>query len=271
MDNKSYHVRIPKRWARVTLIIATTALIVAPLTAIASHSFTDVPDTNTFHADIAWLADAGVTKGCNPPANTEFCPNDNVSRGQMSAFMRRFAQYIDAEDGTPGQADNATTADSATTAASADNADKLDGLDSTDLQTTAYSARTETFVDVPASSTVDVMTLDLPAGSYLIQARASLNQNFGSIGRNIECTLTAGSTSQTLENFQTEPNTGIDTLDNSFMIVHTFDAAGQAVLSCEGFSGWSGNVIDPSITAISVSNVVATVSGAASSGGDANN
>ena len=120
MDDKSFHVRIPKRWARVALIIATTALIVAPLTAIASHSFTDVPDTNTFHADIAWLADAGVTKGCNPPANTEFCPNDDVSRGQMSAFMRRFAQYIDAEDGTPGQADNA---------------DKLDGKDSTDYET----------------------------------------------------------------------------------------------------------------------------------------
>lgn len=118
------------------MIITTTALIVAPLTAIASNSFTDVPDSNTFHADITWLADAGVTKGCNPPANTEFCPNDNVSRGQMSAFMRRFAQYIDAEDGTPaladhattaGSADSATTADNATNATNADNADTVDG------------------------------------------------------------------------------------------------------------------------------------------------
>ena len=120
------------------MIITTTALIVAPLTAIASHSFDDVPISNTFHADIAWLADAGVTKGCNPPANTEFCPNDNVSRGQMSAFMRRFAQYIDAEDGTPaladhattaGSADSATTADNATNATNADNADNADTVD----------------------------------------------------------------------------------------------------------------------------------------------
>ena len=64
MDDKSFHIRIPKRWVRVALIVTTTALIVAPLSAIASHSFTDVPDSNTFHADIAWLADAGVTKGC---------------------------------------------------------------------------------------------------------------------------------------------------------------------------------------------------------------
>jgi hypothetical protein len=57
-----------------------------------------VPDSHTFHNDIAWLADAGVTKGCNPPANTEFCPDDNVTRGQMGAFMRRLAesQVVDA-------------------------------------------------------------------------------------------------------------------------------------------------------------------------------
>ncbi len=149
MDDKSFHVRIPKRWARMALIVATTALIVAPLTAIASHSFTDVPSSNTFHADIAWLADAGVTKGCNPPANTEFCPDDNVSRGQMSAFMRRFAVYIDAEDGTPGLADHATTAGDADTVDGKDasdflgvndkaaDSDKLDGLDSSEILFTA--------------------------------------------------------------------------------------------------------------------------------------
>lgn len=99
------------------MIVTVTALIVAPLTAIASHTFTDVSDSNTFHEDIDWLAGADITKGCNPPTNDEFCPNDSVTRGQMSAFMRRFAQFIDAEDGTPGQADNA---DHATTAGTAE-------------------------------------------------------------------------------------------------------------------------------------------------------
>ncbi len=128
MDDKSYQFRIPKRWARVALIVVTTALIVAPLTAIASHSFTDVPDTNTFHSDIAWLADAGVTKGCNPPANTEFCPNDNVSRGQMSAFLRRLSENKVVDAAT------AVNADSATTAASADNATTFDGDPKSDFQ-----------------------------------------------------------------------------------------------------------------------------------------
>jgi hypothetical protein len=111
MDAKSYNIRVPKRWARLTLIVGVTALIVAPLTAVATHTFNDVPDTHTFHADIEWLEASGVTKGCNPPANTLFCPDDDVTRGQMAAFMKRFSQYLGAEDGTPAQADNATTAD----------------------------------------------------------------------------------------------------------------------------------------------------------------
>jgi hypothetical protein len=80
---------------------------------VATHTFNDVPDSHTFHGDIEWLEASGVTKGCNPPANTEFCPDDNVTRGQMSAFMKRFAEYIGAEDGTPAEADHATTADDA--------------------------------------------------------------------------------------------------------------------------------------------------------------
>jgi hypothetical protein len=42
-----------------------------------------------FENDIAKLATAGITKGCNPPANTEFCPRDFVTREQMAAFIRR--------------------------------------------------------------------------------------------------------------------------------------------------------------------------------------
>jgi hypothetical protein len=43
-----------------------------------------------FVADIIWLANRGITKGCNPPANDLFCPNDSVTRGQMAAFLVRF-------------------------------------------------------------------------------------------------------------------------------------------------------------------------------------
>ncbi len=71
------------------------ALVAVPIAVYASHQFTDVPNTNPFHADIDWLADAGVTKGCS---TTAYCPSDNVTREQMAAFMRRLAenQVVDA-------------------------------------------------------------------------------------------------------------------------------------------------------------------------------
>jgi peptidoglycan/xylan/chitin deacetylase (PgdA/CDA1 family) len=52
------------------------------------NAFTDVGDS-MFGIEIASLAAAGVTKGCNPPDNTLFCPNETVTRGQMAAFLHR--------------------------------------------------------------------------------------------------------------------------------------------------------------------------------------
>lgn len=98
MNNTSYTIRVPKRWARISLAVVVTALVVAPLTAVASHTFTDVPSSNTHHNDIAWLRDAEVTRGCNPPANTQYCPNNFVTRAQMATFLRNLAenQVVDA-------------------------------------------------------------------------------------------------------------------------------------------------------------------------------
>ena len=86
---------------RLVFLVATgllLGLVVIPGIAIAGHQFSDVPDSNIFHDDIAWLADNGITKGCNPPANTEFCPDDEVRRETMAAFMHRLAvnQVVDA-------------------------------------------------------------------------------------------------------------------------------------------------------------------------------
>jgi len=50
---------------------------------------------STFENDIAWLSGAGITKGCNPPLNTMFCPDSYVTRGQMAAFMVRALGYTD--------------------------------------------------------------------------------------------------------------------------------------------------------------------------------
>lgn len=76
------------------------ALIVIPVAVYATHSFKDVPSSNTFHADIDSLKNSGVTKGCNPPVNDEFCPKDPVTREQMSAFMRRLAELQVVDAGT---------------------------------------------------------------------------------------------------------------------------------------------------------------------------
>ena len=46
-------------------------------------------DGSTFESAIDKLGTAGVTLGCNPPANDRFCPDDFVTRGQMAAFLKR--------------------------------------------------------------------------------------------------------------------------------------------------------------------------------------
>ena len=112
------------------LIAVVALLLMAPVAAVAAGgTFTD-DDDSIFESNIEWLAGAGVTKGCNPPTNDLFCPDDNVSRGQMAAFMQRFAQFLGAEDGKVTAADSADVADSATTAAMAADSDALDGISS---------------------------------------------------------------------------------------------------------------------------------------------
>jgi hypothetical protein len=44
---------------------------------------------SVFGADIEWLAAQGITRGCNPPDNDKYCPNSQVTRGQMAAFLVR--------------------------------------------------------------------------------------------------------------------------------------------------------------------------------------
>jgi virginiamycin B lyase len=46
-------------------------------------------DGSVFEGDIDRLGTAGVTKGCNPPANDRYCPDSAVTRGQMAAFLHR--------------------------------------------------------------------------------------------------------------------------------------------------------------------------------------
>jgi hypothetical protein len=93
------------------------ALVAIPAIAIAATSlWDDVADDNVFVVDTNWMKTTGVSKGCNPPANTEYCPKANLTREQMAAFMRRLAtlRVVDA-----GELEGKTAAELSSVVASA--------------------------------------------------------------------------------------------------------------------------------------------------------
>jgi hypothetical protein len=173
------------------LVLSLAVVVLIPVTAVASHQFTDVPNANIFHGDISWLADNGVTKGCNPPANTMFCPEANVTRQQMAAFMHRLAvnKVVDAK-----------------TAVTADNANKLDGKDST-----AFLGKTEKAAD---SNLLDGMdsTAFVPATALLPVASAMIDRRPGGAGDLVEGTGWSNATRVSTGVFclQLDPSLGID-------------------------------------------------------------
>ena len=50
--------------------------------------FKDISDS-VHYDDILYIANLGITKGCNPPVNNQYCPSGTVSRAQMAAFLVR--------------------------------------------------------------------------------------------------------------------------------------------------------------------------------------
>ncbi len=59
-----------------------------------TDQFADDNDS-LFERAIESLAAAGITKGCNPPANTNFCPDRNLTRAEMATFLVRAFSYVD--------------------------------------------------------------------------------------------------------------------------------------------------------------------------------
>src|SRR5690606_31548985 len=75
--------------AATSCFLLTMAVLPVAGSAQTTGEFTDVGPGHVFVSDIAWLADEGITRGCNPPQNDRFCPDDPVTRGQMAAFLVR--------------------------------------------------------------------------------------------------------------------------------------------------------------------------------------
>jgi hypothetical protein len=58
-----------------------------------------VDDNGSVHeADIEVIAAAAITVGCNPPANDEFCPTDELTRGQGAAFFTRALNLLHTDE-----------------------------------------------------------------------------------------------------------------------------------------------------------------------------
>lgn len=96
--------RVPRRLA---IAIAALACAMVTVPAAAADDLPEetetppeasvVPPGGSFFDDdrmaaesyIEAIAEIGVTRGCNPPENSRFCPEDGVTRGQMASFFVR--------------------------------------------------------------------------------------------------------------------------------------------------------------------------------------
>lgn len=230
---------------RLPTFLVVLALVVVALPAVgmaAGGLFVD-DDTSIFEADINWLAGAGVTSGCNPAeGNTKFCPNDNVTRGQMAAFMRRFARFLGAEDGVVTQADFASDADT------------LDGYDSSQLLGNgAYSVYNNGPIGITNGYSTLLTLPDLPAGSYLIIAKGWFINGGAGGSQFARCNLVAESDWD--ETIATVANPS-DAIPATWTVVHTFTAASNIVeLQCDDLT-YQVMLNDAKITAIRLDSIV---------------
>lgn len=69
-------------------------------------------DYSIFQNDIEWMAENGITNGCNPPANNMYCPSDPVTRDVMAVYISRALHlpaspidYFDDDDGSQFESD----------------------------------------------------------------------------------------------------------------------------------------------------------------------
>ena len=95
---KSTRAWTPRGLRRQALSTAAAVLIASAIVALpVPGAAAELPPGGTFTDDdgsvhegyIEAIAAAGITHGCNPPANDRYCPTSPVTRGQMAAFVAR--------------------------------------------------------------------------------------------------------------------------------------------------------------------------------------
>lgn len=157
-----------RRRGVVTVIIATlVALGAVGSAAIAVvGDFEDVSGSNVFRDDIRWLAQKGITRGCNPPANDRFCPTDSVTRQQMATFMRKLHSTV--------------VRDGVSHAGWAEDAEALGGIDAIDYRRSrggTYGSRWDGTA-LPGTGAGAPVSLESPGPGWIeLQYNASFTAN----------------------------------------------------------------------------------------------
>jgi hypothetical protein len=69
-------------------------VIALVLASLPGGTFVD--DNGSVHeANIEAIAAVGITRGCNPPVNDRYCPDEAITRGEMAAFLDRALELPD--------------------------------------------------------------------------------------------------------------------------------------------------------------------------------
>jgi uncharacterized protein YkwD len=107
IDNSGGHVYVTVVFMRK----GDSAATVVSDTSDYDGTFAD-DDGNVHEPNIEVIAAERITLGCNPPANSMYCPDESVTRGAMAAFIAR-ALSLPAVDGDHFNDDDASTFENA--------------------------------------------------------------------------------------------------------------------------------------------------------------
>jgi len=156
---------------------------------------------------------------------------------------------------TPKIANDAVTGDKVkeSSLGAVPNADKLAGKSPSAYESKGSTTGNLEITNLPASATTTVATLDLSAGSYFVIGNGVINSNSAAPIEIVRCAVSAGGKTQEVHfgtlNKLSEPG---DRDAFSAPLVSTLDSAGTATLSCTTPAGWSGNIVDPALSAVSL-------------------
>lgn len=132
------------------------ALLIAlvPLSILAADfAFLDLNSGSPHNDNIAAIKAAGITKGCNPPAYDNYCPNGLVTREEMASFLAR----------TAGLGGNPPVANAQTAA----NASAVGGYAPSGIARVAMARKNTETILTPAAAPVLVLTLKAPTAGFL--------------------------------------------------------------------------------------------------------